>query len=75
MKTMGCGICGRRIVKEENLIELVADVKIDGVSEVCRPCLDEINKQSLKLSRIATEMKESWLRKWIGNFKASKVLP
>jgi ribosome-binding protein aMBF1 (putative translation factor) len=73
MKTMSCDICGRKIMKQENLVELIEGAKIDGVSEVCKPCLEEINAQHAKLTLIVADMKGAWLRKWIGNFKAKKV--
>ena len=75
MKNMICDICGCKILTDTDLIELIANAKIDGVSEVCRSCLGEITQQSAKLSSIAAEMKLGWLRKWIGNFKISKAIP
>ena len=73
MKIMSCDICGRKIMQQEILVELNDTARIDGVSEVCQPCLEEINAQHAKLTVITYRMRCAWLRKWIGNFKAKKV--
>ena len=72
MKKMECDICGRRVMKAENLIELVDSAKTADIREVCHVCLKDINTQSAKIAEVARKLKDGWLRTWITNLRAKK---